>query len=431
MFINLFITILLSCSSIQIPDHPLTLAEMIDIALEMHPETKQAWWNAKRATAVVGEAKSSFYPELSLNANGNQGRDFKFINGPYTSYTTAGANLALSLILFDFGERKAEVQATREALIAANWQTDLAMQKVIIRVLESSYRAQGAQESLQASLSSLEDAKKMLKYAEKLHLAGLSAPSDVYTSRSTLAQMKIEVEDKRATLDIQIATLATHLGLSADIALQIAPLEMAPLQPQGDVSALIALASTQRRELLVKRARILESCFHLKKIKSAYSPKLSLSALSGYEHALHDNTKGANYDIGLNLQIPLFNGFLNTYRYRAAYAEVQINQEELAELELTIALEVLTYSRNLVAAQEMLLSADENLENAQKAYDGVLDKYRIGEENIVAVSNAQQQLALARILHSQVKMRLQLALANLAYATGGLAYYSENPCTQY
>lgn len=116
------------------------------------------------------------------------------------------------------------------------------------------------------------------------------------------------------------------------------------------------------------------------------------------------------------------------YQNRIAYADTQISTEQLLELQLDISLEVLTYSRTLRAAQEMLPDAEDNLQNSVKAYEGVLDKYKAGKEGIAELSIAQRQLAAARVRYSDVKTKLLVSIANLAYATGTLAPYMEMPC---
>ena len=72
----------------------------------------------------------------------------------------------------------------------------------------------------------------------------------------------------------------------------------------------------------------------------------------------------------------------------------------------------------LQAAQEMLHDAEDNLANSLKAYEGMLAKYKAGTEGITDVSNAQRQLAAARVRYSDVKTRWLVSIANLAYATG-------------
>lgn len=427
-FIYIFLLIALPLAACPETDHPLTLSELIDIALENNPSTRKAWWYANRAAAAVGSAKSAYYPQLGIEANARHGRDYKFINGPDTTYTIAGADLVLSMMLYDFGERCANVNSAKMALLSANWQTDWTIQRVIVRVLENAYTTIHAQEVFQAALSSCEDAERVLIVARELNRTGLSPVSDVYTSQAAYSQMKMDVTLQKALLDIQRGKLATSLGLAANEPLELAGLGAIPCEQLQETEDLMELALQQRSDLMAKQARLSEAIFNKDRVYASFGPKLSLFGRGGYNHYFHDKSDGSQYQIGLNLEIPLFNGFDTLYRNRMATAEVKISNEELMDLQLDIFLEVLTYNQLLKAAQEMLPDAEELLKNSQKAYDSVLERYKAGTERIAEVSNAQRQLAAARVRYSEVKTRWFVSLANLAYAVGILSPNMETPC---
>lgn len=411
-------------------DHPMTLAELIDVALENHPSTKQAWWNANRAASVLGSANSAYYPNITFDASVRNGRDFKFINGPDTSYTIVGANLYLNMLLLDFGERRANFDMAQSALIAANWQMDWNIQKVMVRVLENAYSTLYAQEVLQASKISLDEAEKVLNAAKELNRTGLTPKTDVYTAQATFFQMKMDYIQQKARLDIQRGHLAASLGLPATACIEI-------VNPEGtfscqieQVDVLIAIALQQRADLMAKRARLQESIFNKIRANASFQPKVFLNSRFGHNVYVQDKSNGAQFEIGLNLEAPLFNGFDTIYQNRIAYADARITNEQLVELQIDIALEVLTHSRNLQAAQEMIPDAEANLNNSLQAYEGVLEKYKAGKESIADLSFAQQQLAAARVRFSDVKTKLFISIANLAYATGTLAPYMETPCQE-
>ncbi len=399
---------------------PLSFSQLIDLGLENHPKTKLAWWNAKRAAANVGVAKSAYYPDIYLNVNGVHGRDFKYVNGPDTNYTITQADLILSLLLYDFGERDADVCSAKMALLAAGWDMDLAMQKVMIGILESAYLLAYEEEVFTSAKTSLEDAEMMLDVAEKLFESGLNPISDVYIAKSARALMRIELAKRKSLVDIQRGKLATSLGLPIETPVQLAPFQVPVNNEKLKLSELLHIAENHRADLMRKRAKIAEVAFYRDKIQSKYKPKLTLGARGGYDHAFTDKANGAHYQVLLNFDVPLFTGFSNTYENKAAYADVRLEEEDTADLELDIALDVLTYSKSVEAAEEMLFYADENLQSAKKAYDGTLDKYQIGEESIIELNTAQRQLAEARVIYSEIKSRLLVSIANLAYATGTL-----------
>lgn len=412
----------------SLPNHPLNLAELLDIALENHPSTRQTWWNSRRAAASVGSAQSAYYPQIGLEGNASHGRDFKFINGPDTTYTIFGADLYLTMLLYDYGARSATVEAAKKSLVAAGWQTDSTIQKVMANVLENAYATLHAQEVMQASSLSLQEADKVFRAAKELNRTGLAPISDVYTAQANLHQMKMTLAQHKAQLDIHKGKMASILGFSADIPIELAPIEQINAPKNENINTLIAIAMRQRADLMVMQARTAESYDKQKIAKAAYGPKISFNSRGGFNHAVEDKANGGQYRIALNFDMPLFTGFNTTYQNRIAYADTQIAMDQLAELQLNIALEVLTASRTLQAAQEMLPDADQNLVYALKAYDSVLTKYNAGKERITDISYALEELARARVLYSDIKTRWLVSIANLAYATGTLNAQMESSC---
>ncbi len=427
IILRMFIAILLSSAILSsapqeakpLPDHPLTLSELVTIALANSPDSKVAWWNAERAASSIGAAKSRYLPKLDLDLSASQGKEYEFINGPNRSFTQTGADLTLSMLLFDFGERSSEVAARTKALEAANWEADFSLQKVMIRTLERAYRVLHAQEAVQAAIITRDDAQKMLDAAVQLQSAGFTPISDVYTSKATLSEMQMNLAQWQAELDIRKGELAQDLGYSADKHFTLSPLSSLTAPKREETKVLIAKAKEHRKDLMAKAAKLQEAHALLDKSHSSYLPKLSATATGGLNHYHHDHSKNGNYAVTLNLNVPLFSGFDSIYNSRMAHADTKISLQELAALELTIAQEVLSANRTHQAACEMLVFADERLENGRLAYEAALEKYSAGKESMFQeVSNALQQLAAARVRYSEIKTEWLTSLAKIAYATG-------------
>lgn len=405
------------------PCGPYTISELVDMALQNHPSTKKAWWNSKRAAASLGSAKSGYYPTIDLDLHGDHGREFQFVDGPNVTYTNLGANLLLRWLLIDFGQRKVNELSAIEALSSANWQLDWTLQRVMVRTLENSYSVLYAEEALRSAQESLDDAEKMHEAAVELYKAGLRSITDVYTSEANLAQMRMELAQFSSQLDIQRASLAASIGYCANTPLSIAPITELPPHHVESTDSLIKLACSQRADLMAKQAQVAQAGWAAQGVRLSNRPKISFLARAGYNRYINDNTHGGQYELILNFNMPIFDGFYTIYQTRQAFADRNMAATELAELELEMSLEVLTYSRQLEAAREMIDFARDNLDSADKAYEGVLQKYQAGKEGIFDVSIAQRQLAQARLRFSDVRTRYLIAAANLAYATGTLCPY--------
>jgi len=409
-------------------DHPLTLTECVAFGLENQPETKQVWWAANRAASALGSAKSDYYPQLDLNLNASNGKLFEFGSVSHPFFSTAGANLTLSWLLYDFGGRDSLVEAAKSALLSANWQTNWVLQRVMVAILENAYSLLHAYEVLQAAQISSQDAQLLLETAVQLNRAGLAPVTDVYTGEATLAQMKMEAAMQQAMIDVQRGKLAVSMGLPADAKIELAPLNDIPPPSLPCLSQLIEMATELRADLMAKRARVSETIALQGQVRSSYLPQVSFTGIGGLDYAFGEKNDGGQYLVALNLDFPLFTGFDASYQNRMAAADTNISLSDLAQLQLNISLEVLTHSRTLAATQEMLQLAEISLNNSKMAYEGVLEKYRAGKERIAEVSNAQRQLAQARVRYSDIKTRMLTSIANLAYATGTLLPNMRDAC---
>jgi outer membrane protein TolC len=417
---TIFIFISLACAPVF--GEGLSLAQLVDIALQNNPLTAKAWSNTKRAEAVVGIAKSSYYPWLDATGSANHGREVKFPNGPNTTYTFYSGELCLSYLLYDFGERSAAVQATKEALKAANWTADFTIQRIIYKVAASYYDYLNAEQVLQMKICSLQDAKLVLDAAEEMHQVGLRSKTDLSASKAQVAQVELELAQQRAKVAIAYGRLLTNMGLPVTNILQVetqaAPVEN-PAFSEG-IRELIALADDQRADLSAKKATLSEMQQRVKVANRAQLPKLRALGEVGWLQYTRHKGNGYNYNTTLAVEFPVFRGFEFTYRKRLALADEEMTAAELTELQQEIAFEVLTYSESVKASQEALKWAGKYLEEAVDSYESAMESYRCGLHSIFDLVQSQRALADARIKKAEVATEWLVSLAQLAFATGSI-----------
>jgi outer membrane protein len=402
---------------------PLTLAELIDIALKNSPETEKAWSNVKRAQAVIGLSKSDQYPHLNAQGTLTHAREVKFPNGPNTVFTSYGGELNLNYLLFDFGETRAAVRATKEALQSAKWWADFAMQKIISEVSSNYYEYLNAAELLAMKEDSLQDAKMILDAADELCNAGLRATNDVITAKAAVAEIHMHLAQQKAAASIAYGKLLIAMGLPVETKLEV------QTQPEGiqnslfkeSVPTLIKFAEESRADLMAKQASLSEMNTRVDKAKRAPLPKLRALGQGGWlEYGKHRGN-GYNYSAGLALGIPLFKGFEYSYQKRVALADVEMTSAELKELQNAIALEVLSYSETVKAAEIAIHYSEEFFNEAFKSYEGSIQSYKAGLINIFDLLQSQRFLSDARNKKAQARTEWLVSLAQLAFATGTLS----------
>jgi outer membrane protein len=429
-FLSLLVLILFSplCGE-PLPDSPLQMAELIDIALQNNPETQSAWWRTKEAASERKSANSPYYPQMNVNGGVNHGREYKFINGPETPFTTVNTDLTFTYLLWDCGERKANVCLAEAALNAVQWQQDWTFQKVIFDVVARTYDFLQERERLLALNESLKDASQTLEATEDLQKAGLKAKTDCCTSKAASAEVRIELARQKAAIQIAQAKLAASVGMDVGTVLTLVDLPEPEIGLRQDPDSLIATALEKRADLLSKRARKVETNARYASTKSRYAPKVQFFGDVGWRRYVRDREDGFQYNTALTFDIPLFTGFEAYYKKQAAYASSQALQADIEQMELAIALDVYSAVKQFEAAQESLELTREYLKYSTQSYEGVLDKYKVGTQNIFELITAQRQLSHARLKQADSKIRWFQTLAQLAYVTGTITQLSEDSCT--
>ncbi len=412
-----------SPKSQNLTERGISLAELIDIALKNNPETAKAWSNVKRAQAAVGLAGSAQYPQLNAQGTLTHAREVKFPNGPNTVFTNYGGELNLNYLLFDFGETRAAVRATKEALQSAKWWADFAMQKVISDVSSTYYEYLNASELLATQESSLQDASMILNSADELCHAGLRAANDVITAKAAVAEIHMRLAQQTANSIIAHGKLLTAMGLPIETSLQV------QTQPEGvqnplfkeSIPLLIKSAEEHRADLMAKQASLSEMNARVDRAKRAPLPKLRALGQAGWLEYGRHRGNGYNYSAGLALDIPLFKGFEYSYQKRLALADAEMSAAELKELHNAIAFEVLSYSETLKAAEIAMHYSEEFFNEAFKSYDGSIQSYKAGLINIFDLLQSQRFLSDARDKKALARTEWLVSLAQLAFATGSLS----------
>jgi outer membrane protein len=416
-----FLALSLLCLS-SLPAEELALAELIDIALKNNPETQKVWASVKRNQALVGIAKSPYYPDLNAQGTINHGREKKFPNGPNTVFTEYGGELSLNYLLFDFGETRASVRAAKDGLASAKWWADFAIQRVISQVAASYYEYLNAAEILDSRESSLEEAETILDSAHELCDAGLRSESDFLAAKAAVAEIRMNLAQQNAAEAIAYGKLMLALGMpmETEIEVQTDPEGMHDPLFDEEVPQLIAAAEAQRADLMAKQATLDEMNERATRAKRAMLPKLRALGQGGWlEYGKHKGN-GYNYVVGAALDIPLFKGFFHIYEKRQALADAELTAAELKELQNAVGLEVLSYSETVKAAKESIRFSSEYFDDAYRSYEGSMERYKAGLINIFDLLQSQRYLSDARNRKAQARTEWLVALSQLAFSTGSL-----------
>jgi outer membrane protein len=119
--------------------------------------------------------------------------------------------------------------------------------------------------------------------------------------------------------------------------------------------------------------------------------------------------------VGVNLNVPIFNGFLYPARSREAGLRAQAQQEQLRDLKDRIANDVRTSWLNAIAAYNRIAVSQQFLDQANLAINLSQTRYNLGLSSIVELSQAQLQQTQAQIEFAAAKYQYRIAQSVLRF----------------
>jgi outer membrane protein len=217
-----------------------------------------------------------------------------------------------------------------------------------------------------------------------------------------------------------LASLSAMLGYPTLQDFQLVEDTTAIASPPGNVDDLISEALAVRPEILALGFQYQSAQKFHNAERDLFLPTIRAVGVVGdtpVRNPVLSNWYGA---VGVNVEIPLFNGFLYTARSREASLRAQAAQERLLDLRNRISRDVRTSWLNANTAYERVSVTQQLFDQASLALDLAQTRYRLGLSSIVELSQAQLQQTQAQISNAQAGYDFRLALAILRYQTAGI-----------
>jgi outer membrane protein len=239
--------------------------------------------------------------------------------------------------------------------------------------------------------------------------------ADVNLSQSQLLQL-----DAQNNADATMATLDAVLGLDHETTYALADDSAQTNAPPTDYDQLVQSALAQRPDL---QARILGQQSAQKFARAQWDQLLpSISALStiGSVPVRTDQYYIANWwgAVGVNLNIPIFNGFLYSAEAKEAAYRSRADAERTRDLRDQIVRDVRTAWLQANTAYQRIGVTAQLLKEANLALQLAQTRYQLGLSSIVELSQAQLQQTSAAIDNTNAQYQYRLSLATLNYQIG-------------
>ena len=401
----------------------LSLIDVVDLALGNSPATRLSWAQARAAAAAYGSANGRFFPTVTGDVTGGPARTISANPARLPpNRTTAVTSVSLQYLLFDFGARSGTSRAAREALYAADFAHNAALQTVLLQTQQAYFAYQAARGVLDASRATIATATQNLAAADRRHDVGLATIADVLQARTALAQAELIAQSADGSLQATRANLALAMGIDANRPFGIATDTAAfPLRELAEsVDTLIARAERDRPDLAATRAQVRQSEAQIAVARSGMFPTVTMGSTAGRNFANVSTLEGQTYALTLGLQIPLFSGNARQYDVVVAKENAAAAVARAEQARLNTAAQVYTSYYALRTAAQRVTTSLALLNTATQSEQVARGRYTEGVGSILDVLLAQNALADARAQAVTARWTWFASLAQLARDAGAL-----------
>lgn len=420
-------------------DGPLGLASTLDLALEINPDTRVAWANARAAAAQYGVSRGAWYPNIAAWATASYERELEPFGGPNNirrdDSFIMGPGATMTWTLLDFGRRKASDEMTARALLAANFRFNRKIQDVAYSVQSGYFQLEAAEGLLHAAELNFSLASTVLRSLEERVLLGLATLPELLTVKQAEALAGYEVQVAHTAIHDARTELMIAMGLPPGTKLEFAmdSDRSLPMELALGVKRLTTIAMAARPDLAAVAADVQAAEAAVKASEATLNPQIDFVGSVGYMYRDYElnpyvnsippnsgNEWNAVWTTGVSAAWLLFDGEIRQNEIRKARAGLTAARENLRKAQLDAAGEVWDSYFDYESATRRLEWSIAVEDTAMESMGAIQLAFDTGLQTLPDLLTAQQAVASARCNRIRSRADVLIAAASIVHATGDM-----------
>jgi outer membrane protein len=401
---------------------PLSRKQAEALALKNNPQITIGRLRMLEAAQLEREQRSALLPSAYLSLTGVDASDRARIaagglNNPII-YPRVATGATVSQLLTDFGRTTNLVSSAKASLKAEEESSAATAAQIVMAVDQAFYNALETRALLEVARQTVEARQLLVDKVSALAHAKLKSDLDLSFANVDLARAKLLQLEARNNADASLATLSAILGYPDQQNFDLLEGKREPEEPEADVTPLIMAALRQRPEILsledqVEAARKFGQAEH-----DLWRPTVSALGTVGVAPARNENLPNWYGAVGVNVNVPLFNGFLYNARAKTADLQTEVAKQKLLDSRNNLARDVRTSWLDSERAFERLSVTKQLREQADLGLNLAQARYNLGLGSIVELGQAALQKTEADIAATDALYRYRLTRLVLAYTMG-------------
>lgn len=409
-----------------------SLKQALEFAIANNASVKNAYADLAIANETVKEVKSIGIPHLNGTV---QFQDnilkpvFVFpINGVNTpirvgnKYTTQ-SGLNLSWLMLD-GSYFLGLKAAKEFTEMSRKMATKTESDIKIDIAKTYFMALIAQENIGLLNTSYNTLKKTLNELKALNKEGFIESLDVDRMQLQLNNLGVSKKQLLDNYQISLGLLKAKMGLAQEKPIKITDnIESLNKQFLDSDTTLNKANLTGRTDYQILKQQQVLNNYNIKRFQFGKYPNLAgavnySQANFGEKIDYSRNNWFESANIGIQLNVPIFNGFVNDAKIQKAKIEALKTQNNLNNIENYINLEVSQTKMRYLLSLELVEQQKENLKLAEKILNITNIKYKEGVGSNLELITANQDLKTSQTNYFNALYDLLVAKLDFQVAIG-------------
>jgi outer membrane protein len=407
------------------PAHHLTIQDAEALAIKNNPQISVYRLLYRASNQVTREQKAAYYPTISADLTGvdaNQGTRIAAgnLNSPRL-LTRAAGGLVLSQLITDFGRTNNLVAMTALRAKAADKNTAATVDEIKLAVDQAFYNALQDAVLVKVAEETVRDRQVVSTQITTLYTNRLRSEVDTSFANANLAQAQLLLLDAQNNYQAALSILSQVLGYPSQQQFDLVETDTEIQPPPDSASQLEDEAFSNRPEIAAQSYEVQAAQHYQKAAREQLFPTVEAMGVWGkvpYGSTLNgspafiDNWYGG---IGVNVSIPVFNGFLYPAQSKEAGLRAQAADQQLRDLKDRIASDVRTSWLNSITAYHRISVSQQFVDQTNLALKLSQERYNLGLSSIVELSQGQLQQTQAQIEYAAAKYQYRIAQSVLRF----------------
>ena len=402
------------------PDEILTLAKVVAITRQNQPALIAARGNVNASQSRVGQARAPYYPQV----NGSGSYDRLSPGGTMygltdnNSYNRMAVGLSASQMICDFGKTTTKVEIQKTNLDSARADLNAADDSAVFNAKLAYYNILKIARNTVVATETVKQFEEHLAQAKGFFEAGTKPKYDVTKAEVDLSHAKLVQIQVENNLRLARVILNNAMGLpdAPDYKLEDTLTSDKFTLPFEQALGMALNYRPDLKALVLKKQAALQSVDLARKGDAPY-----LSGNAGTAYTGDGDTNGQEWNAGVALNIPIFNGHLTRHQIDEAKANADILAANVTTLQQAIHKEVQQSYLNLQEAEERIATTKLAIQQAEENSTIASGRYSAGVGSPVEVTDADILLVQAKADHNQALYDYRIAQTSIEQAIGIVA----------